>query len=564
MELCSFADNLFTHPPSPSQFFTFFKHKDIMEFDPTVGRGTPSGRQQTLRPCLYPRWFMPPQRSLQSFPKPKRPESVRKRLLHRCTLWMHAQYELLPLSPLNDTSSRAVMPARLKPSLEGAPILEPSFDQSPRPANALRPFGTILPGSTLESLQLSTPPPRDSQGRPLLEEPNFVPLPLSQPLPLARKRTRCSLAEFTLEMNYARRYSNSAEMRSQQIKDLIRVTKDLKRAMTNGTLTPSIMERWESAIETADIERLHSMKIATHGGIRQRLRLEHSLIMEKILGALRSLIPKPEQGSSDGDEAATPEGTHRPTRRPLASLGNGADAAKVTSQPRRARRFSDTFVNFKSILLDVPVRPRYPSEPRWFRPSERRAMRAIESNQTSTLAGPSMSADSGVPSAGSSSIASTSQASVPNAPLPSNSPVPSVVECATAPPNPTRSPSPPASQCRRARAPYPGPSTRVLRSMSKQGISESGSTPAALAGASRRNRAGTAVAKTPSASHKPGNDMSKTKRTHTTRNKSSLSTVEQPKATQSRYNLRSRKRDLDEDEGKSQTGNTRLAKRRRT
>lgn len=533
------------------RFFVFFNRKDLIEPKPPVGEGSPSGRDQWPRPCLRPRsWFMPPQRPLQNYPKPQRPNSVQKpRVLHRCTLWMHAQYESLPSSPLNDTTSRAAMPTRPKPSLEGAPVPE-TMHQSTRPANALRPFGSILPGSTLESFQLSTPPPRNSQGQHILEEPNFLPLPLFQPLPLARKRFRATLTELALEMSYARRYSNSTEMRSQQIKDLNRVVKDVKNA--KETPTQATLERWESAIKAADMERLHSRKVFLRGGPHQRL--EHTRTLTTIVGTLRSLISKLQQSSSDGNETTPLDGTHRPARRPFASLGNDTDTTTTTTtaQPARAPRFSDAaFENLQSIALALSLRGPAPPEPKPVRPSVRRAMRAIESSQASTSAGPSTSGDAGVSSVETdypSAIASTSQTSVPNTPLPGDSPAPSMVECPTVPSGPPKSPI----QCRRARAPYPGPSTRILRSRSKQGVSEPASSSAALAGTSQRNRAGAAVARTPSAR----NDTSKAKRTRTTRNKTTPSTLEQPTPTQSHYNLRPRKRELGEDEGKSQAGNT--------
>ncbi|KAL5641464.1 hypothetical protein ACGC1H_001820 [Rhizoctonia solani] len=86
----------------------------------------------------------------------------------RALCWMHAESRLLVKSPLNDTSNRASMPTR--PNIP----LENSVFCLSRPSNSLRVFGTLLPGSTLQSYQLSVPVPRNSKTH---IRPAVIPLP---------------------------------------------------------------------------------------------------------------------------------------------------------------------------------------------------------------------------------------------------------------------------------------------------------------------------------------------------------------------------------------------------
>ncbi|CAE6429360.1 unnamed protein product [Rhizoctonia solani] len=158
--------------------------------------GTPRGDLFSTRPKLVPihRWLAPKPTS--GFCVPERHRfrlaDPYKAKNFRSLCWMHTSFHLLSKSPLNDTTRRALMPARpnipvkISEFCTPPPPLPPPPLPQKRPSNALRAFGTILPGSTLNSCKLSIPLPRDARGHVLPGGPKprqFIPIQPPTPPP---------------------------------------------------------------------------------------------------------------------------------------------------------------------------------------------------------------------------------------------------------------------------------------------------------------------------------------------------------------------------------------------
>ncbi|KAJ1311649.1 hypothetical protein OPQ81_010125 [Rhizoctonia solani] len=159
-----------------------------------IGQGTPRGAPFSLRPRLVPvpRWLAP--KPMSAFDAPQRRPCValrdpRKARNFRVSCWMHTESKNLAKSPLNDTGRRAFMPARTEIPLKGSMFCI----QRPRPSgpNALRAFGTILPGSTLKAYQLSKPSLRDVNGHILgaSKQAKNTPIPIPTPPPRITRKS---------------------------------------------------------------------------------------------------------------------------------------------------------------------------------------------------------------------------------------------------------------------------------------------------------------------------------------------------------------------------------------
>ncbi|KDN39565.1 hypothetical protein RSAG8_08721, partial [Rhizoctonia solani AG-8 WAC10335] len=216
------------------------------ELDPELhepGQGTAQGDPFSTRSRLVPvpRWLAP--KPISSFDVPQRQSSFplrdpRKYKNFRALCWMHTESRLLVKSPLNDTAHRAFMPAR--PNIP----LEDSMFRLSCPSNTLHAFGSILPGSTLQSYQLSVPPPRDTKGRvhpgpPKAPHPIRVVIPIPPPRVTAKGASHPCLIivhRMNLEREHGRNTANIRTELVQSEQTLTAQRNDLSPAGFNSDL----------------------------------------------------------------------------------------------------------------------------------------------------------------------------------------------------------------------------------------------------------------------------------------------------------------------------------------
>ncbi|KAH7345200.1 hypothetical protein B0J17DRAFT_702663 [Rhizoctonia solani] len=227
------------------------RHYKFNEIQPNfyeIGQGTPQGDAFSMRPRLVPvpRWLGP--KPMSSFNILQRqpcfyPRDPRKEKNFRSVCWMHADSSLLPNSPLNNTAHRAFMPARPKIPLKGSMFRAPRPRQ--QPSNSLRAFGTILPGSTLQTYKLSIPLARDANGH-IIDAPKPLkpgPIPIPIPLPGVAKKNLllpCSDGARVMvhRMNLARRKWNTVDIRTRRLSRYVQLASGIASPTTSEVAGP--------------------------------------------------------------------------------------------------------------------------------------------------------------------------------------------------------------------------------------------------------------------------------------------------------------------------------------
>lgn len=436
-------------------------------------------------------------------PKPKKRDD---KYFRRHTQWMHAPYESLAKSPLNDTPTRAVMPARLKVSLQGSPAqhVTQQFPGPPRRANALRAFGSIVPGSTPESCKVS-----DCSYRNLPDLKYFL------PPPCLGSATDWGLCRVAHEMGYAAKYSDTEEMRLDMRRTLNDLVDEIATTHPAFGPTPRDYKRWKETVEMGRVDLFHA-KTAYFLDFYSRDAHDrcgtHIFEMKRLVTlarrAVRSYGPVPPlveyPRSTPGHLQANQRRTSAPTAQAL-----------VPQQPARSG-----------------------ASPKPISRTAKGAVRATRVRHSSAATSSAVTLE-----ASTMSLAATVSPPFPTAPS-----LPAALE----PSSDSSSPPPvsPSPRPRRERAPRIVLSTRRLRSTTKAVIEPVAPTldsGAPATAPTRRVRLRVQAPKDLPAPRKPIVDASKARQLRKTK-AAALSAPEQPAYTQTRYNLRSRKRSHDEGE----------------
>ncbi|CAE7149278.1 unnamed protein product [Rhizoctonia solani] len=508
-------------------------HYKLNEVGPAcreTGQGTPQGDPFSMRPRLVPvpRWLAP--RPMSSFGVPARQpcfyiRDPRKSMNFRALCWMHTESRLLTKSPLNDTTRRALMPARLD-----VPLEDSMFRRS-RPSNALRAFGSILPGSTLKSYELSTPLPRNSGGHVLTESTKPKPAPIVIPTPPPRVvANNCPNGARIMvhRMNLAREQRwNTAGDRTKVLQQYTTIASGMLSTTTEPTEPASPALR--RLTHYIDGLCAYAKKVVV---IKSRdMRHQES----KILAELRDSLHKRLQS----DQAFMLERDRLPLQRSNSSRENPVDTEmeiNIDGQPSYSPRTPKPNVELTP--------PSTPSRTDDSQPST--------SMDTSTPTG-SSSGQQDV-SHGSAHISPTTN-TTREAPKDLASTTWPIPELSPGERQPPVAPNPkPRQKRQRAPAPYSVPSTRVLRSMKVK--SDNVPAPATIpSGASASRVVVPSVVR-----HQPRKELRARQVPRACTNTSTPAPVASASTTH-RYNLRPRKRELDKGQGSKQA--SRPAKRRR-
>ncbi|KAB5594332.1 hypothetical protein CTheo_2262 [Ceratobasidium theobromae] len=577
------------------KFFKMLGYSHYIDDGPSKRKGTPSRTSPKRVGQLHPRTFKHPLPPLQHFPKPKTlPKGPRKPpTLRRSTLWMTTQRELLPKSPLNDTPFRAIMPGRLNipPIDASATKMKPS--RPPRP-NALRAFATILPGSTLDSLIMSRPPPRD-HGRVSYPQPDPPISPLSGPpprVPFPRRDSHRFVFEFVHAMELWREATNS-----RIIKDLGRLQEYFENHTNYLDPTPTELGLWVQVLQVAYLTRIFLINTSCSADITESKRLKERLgqirdyarnhvfreatTCETLVRTDRNssrknpFVPPDRATISKRDAYCFMFGELKPltfqsvmsdlnwvlcklSMSPGATLVNQIPASITSSGTGSSISVPSTRAN-SPVITHIPSAsiPDTTSAEPSISPAPSSTVKPERAPSPSSSSPPSSPCPpSGrKPSASkvrqthaphSPAVTRTSSASIPDTtsvkpslPSASSSTTELEPERASSPSSsssssPPSSPCPPAPKPRRAYVPYPVLSTRVLRSTAKFKDTIAAETGPKLAG---------------------GLDSIQGRRIHATKVKETRASKVKPVPPvttqsafiQTRYNLRSRKRDLDEE-----------------
>ncbi|KAF8605041.1 hypothetical protein BDV93DRAFT_71871 [Ceratobasidium sp. AG-I] len=429
---------------------------------------------------------------------------------HRHTQWMHAPYESLAKSPLNNTPTRAMMPARLKASLRGSPALHVTAQfPGPQRINPLRAFGSIAPGSAPDEVKVY-----DQRYR---NHPTDLMYYL--PPPALRSRPGWDLCRVAHEIRYAMKYQDTEEMRLDMKKALSDLADEIDQTHYAIGPTPRDYQRWRETVERGRVDLAHSnkaYKLKFYSRDAQERCGIHIDDMKRLVRraryAVRSYGPILPPASHSAGAAGYAQSNQPRTSAPVAQL---SDAQRPVN-------------TFRQLPTAHPVRFR----PRTSAPhTVEQVLQAgsLTAATSSTPGPPALSPATPV----SGSFTTTQSSSVPVASDSSSSP-------------PPVSPSP---KPRRERMPRIELSPRRLRSTTKvlmEPVVLALSSGAPVVARTRRVRLRVQAPKDLPAPRKPTTDASKAKRLRAAKAAAS-SALEQPAYIQTRYNLRVRKRKCDEE-----------------
>lgn len=290
---------------------------------------------------------------------------------------MHAPYESLAKSPLNDTPTRAVMPARLKVSLQGSPALHVTAQfPGPQRINPLRAFGTMTPRSVPDEVQVYDQSYRNHPADLIY----FLPPPALRPLP------GWDLCRAAWEIHYATKYQDTEEMRLDMRKALIDLEDEIDHTHHAIGPTPRDYKRWKETIERGRIDALHSYKAYNLGFYSKDARTrcgdhisEMNRLVTRARRAVRSYGPVSFSNSHSSGAMGQPQSNQlQPsnTQRPVNTFRQLPRAGPVRMRPRttpthytveqamQARHplaTTSTPLGVSAALSAVPVLPSFPA-----------------------------------------------------------------------------------------------------------------------------------------------------------------------------------------------------------
>ncbi|KAG8744692.1 hypothetical protein FRC10_009606 [Ceratobasidium sp. 414] len=182
-----------------------------------------------------PSFALPPTFEQQAAQGPRQPKP-----LDRHTHWRLTPYAKLAKSRLNPTGSRPDLSSRRNTTLLGSEHFV-KLDRSYLPPRTLRPFGAIVPGSTLKRCKVApvapvAPPPRTFSKATL--QPMYPPPPFRKPL-----RPKRNMDGILFEERLAR-YSDSREMLQRWGADLDTIAEIISSTDKDAVL-PELVTEWE-------------------------------------------------------------------------------------------------------------------------------------------------------------------------------------------------------------------------------------------------------------------------------------------------------------------------------